>query len=486
MTVTHCHYLGCHCEQSNLNDLHTTLEVFLLMRRDILAIDVGTSAFKIGVFGPDLQKRCEASREYRCNLYDHGKADIETEKWWQALKDCCVETKEFLTKVGTISFSVTTPGLVAMGENGNALGPAILMLDGRSHKQAREIRQWVGEEKFLQETCNLPVSGGSSLCSILWIKENQPEIWKATTKFGHCNTYMVKRFTGDWAIDPSTTSITGLYNTVRHDLTWNKSVLSIAGIPENKLPPLVQSYHRVGNILPEIANELGLPQDCDVLCGGNDAVLAALSGGFTAPGDINYICGTCEITNVCLEQPIHSRNFNVRCHVIPNRWVTFFVLNTGGLALEWFHSVFCREMTQNQFYNDYVPSVLDSFLRREKSGPLEAEIPGWTPFLQGSRYSLEQLKASLSGLTLETTREDILLGLIKGNSMYQEQNIKEVSALVKLGRKVMTTGGGSKIRNFLKAKQHWMGGNFEFEYQDQSSLLGAAMLGQFNQMGRYL
>ena len=344
----------------------------------------------------------------------------------------------------------------------------------------------VGEEKFLQETCNLPVSGGSSLCSILWIKENQPEIWKATTKFGHCNTYMVKRFAGHWAIDPSTTSITGLYNTVRHDLTWNKSVLSIAGIPENKLPPLVQSYHRVGPILPEIANELGLPQDCDVLCGGNDAVLAALSGGFTAPGDINYICGTCEITNVCLEQPIHSRNFNVRCHVIPNRWVTFFVLNTGGLALEWFHSVFCREMTQNQFFNDYVPSVLDRFLRRETSGPLEAEIPGWTPFLQGSRYSLEQLKAGLSGLTLETTREDILLGLIKGNSLYQEQHIKEVSGLVKLGRKVMTTGGGSKIRNFLKAKQHWMGGNLEFEYQDQSSLLGAAMLGQFNQTGKYL
>ena len=119
-------------------------------------------------------------------------------------------------------------------------------------------------------------------------------------------------------------------------------------------------------------------------------------------------------------------------------------------------------------------------------GRLEAEIPGWVPFLQGSRYSLEQLKASLSGLTLETTREDILLGLIKGNSLYQGQHIKEVAGLVKLGRKVMTTGGGSKIRNFLKVKQRWMGGNFEYEYQDQSSLLGAAMLGQFNQTGKYL
>jgi sugar (pentulose or hexulose) kinase len=88
-----------------------------------------------------------------------------------------------------------------MAQDGKALGPAILMLDGRSHKQAREIRQLVGEEKFLLETCNLPVSGGSSLCSILWIKENQPGIWKATTS-SLLYTYMVKHFTGNRSDPP--------------------------------------------------------------------------------------------------------------------------------------------------------------------------------------------------------------------------------------------------------------------------------------------
>ncbi len=452
--------------------------------RDILAIDVGTTAFKIGVFGPDLEKRCEASRSYQINLYDHGKADIEPEKWWRALRDSCAELEEFLPSVGIISFSVTTPGLVPMAENGEALGPAILFLDGRSHQEARAIRERVGEEKFLSETCNLPVSGGSSLCSILWIRENQPEIWDATAKFGHCNTYMVKRFTGQWAIDPSTTSITGLYNTARHDLTWNKDVLKLAEIPETKLPPLMQSYHKVGKILPEIARELGLSESCDVLCGGNDAVLAALSGGFTAHGDINNICGTCEITNVCVDRPVSSRNFNVRCHVIPNRWVTFFVLNTGGMALDWFHSVFCRDMTQDQFYNEYVPSVLDSFFRSDDPDLLESNLPGYVPFLQGSRYSLEQLTANFSGLTLETTREMMLLGMIKGNAVYHGEHLKEVAKFVKLGRTVMTTGGGAKIRGFSEVKKRWTG-DFEYLYQDQSSLLGAAMLGQFYQTGEY-
>jgi len=295
---------------------------------------------------------------------------------------------------------------------------------------------------------------------------------------------MAKRFTGQWAIDPSTTSITGLYNTVRHDLTWNRDVLDLAEIPETKLPPLMQSYHRAGRILPQVARELGLPEDCDVLCGGNDAVLAALSGGFTSPGDINNICGTCEITNVCLDQPVSSANFNVRCHVIPNRWVTFFVLNTGGMALDWFHSVFCREMTQDQFYDEYVPSVLDDFFRSNDLDRLEADLPEYVPFLQGCRYSLEQMTASFSGLTLETSRERLLLGMIKGNAVYHGEHLKEVAKLVELGRTVMTTGGGAKIRGFLEVKKRWTG-DFEYRYQDQSSLLGAAMLGQFYQTRKY-
>jgi len=447
---------------------------------DILSIDVGTTSFKVGVFSPDLDKKCETSRLYEPNLYDFGKADIEPEKWWIVLQDCCGEIKSFLRSVSVISLSVTTPGLVAMNEAGTALGPAILFFDGRSHKQAKEIRKRVGEVKFLRETCNLPVSGGSSLSSILWIRENQPEIWHAAVKFGHCNTYMVKRLTGQWAIDPSTTSITGLYNTTRHDLTWNKDILASAGIPEDKLPPLTQSYHKAGKILPGVAATLGLPEDCDVLCGGNDAVLAALSGRLTAPGDMNIVCGTCEIVTVCVDTPVSSPNFNVRCHVIPNRWLTFFVLNTGGIALEWFHSVFCQDMTKDQFFNDYVPSVLNDFFSSKEVDRSEGEIPDYVPFLQGSRYSLEQMTASFSGLTLETTRGKMLLALLKGNAIYQGHHLREVASLVRLSGKAMVTGGGARIGGFLEAKKRWTG-DFEYQYQDQSSLLGAAMLGQFYQ-----
>ena len=185
-----------------------------------------------------------------------------------------------------------------------------------------------------------------------------------------------------------------------------------------------------------------------------------------------------------MDRPVSSPNFNVRCHVIPGRWVTFFVLNTGGLALEWFHSVFCRDMTTDQFYNDYIPMVLRSFLNSGNSESLEGDLPEYVPYLQGCRYSIEQMTASFSGLTLETTREKIFLGLIRGNAIYHRDHLKEVAGLVNIGKIVMTTGGGAKIKGFLEAKKHWSG-DFEFRYQDQSSLLGGAMLGQFYQTKKY-
>ncbi len=453
------------------------------MNRDILSIDVGTSALKLGVFTPTLDKRCEARRAYDFHAYDQGKADIEAEQWWQALRECCAEVGDALADVGVVSLSVTTPGLTPMAADGTALAPSVLFLDGRSHEQSAAIRRVVGEDRFLREACNLPVSGGSSLSTILWFRDCQPQVWERTAVFGHCNSYLVKRMTGRWAIDPSTTSITGLYNTAANDLTWNSGILELAGIPEEKLPPLMQSYDPVGTLLPHVADELGLPRDCTVLCGGNDAVLAALSSGLTEPRDVNIISGTCDIATVCTDRPIASPHFNMRCHAIPGRWLTFYVLNAGGDALDWFHGVFCRDLDDGRFYDDYVPGVLEEFLGSPDVDRREAELPEYVPHLSGSRYSLERLKASFTGLSLETTRDDLLLSVIRGNMTYLGKHLEEVAHLVNLSRTVGVSGGGANVRGMLEARRRWTG-DFTYRYQDQSSLLGAAMLGQIYQTGQ--
>jgi len=234
----------------------------------------------------------------------------------------------------------------------------------------------------------------------------------------------------------------------------------------------------------EIADQFGFPLDCTVLCGGNDAVLTTLSTGLTNPGDICTTNGTTDITMVILNKPLRSREFNIRCHVLPGLWVTFFVLNTGSIAYDWFHREFCKEMSLEDYYNQYIPAVLADFFNQPDVDRLAEDLPVYIPFLQGSRYSLERLTASFSGLTMETTRERLLLSLIKGNTSYTGDHLRALSQLIPLADTVQLSGGGAKIIGMEEAKKRWQG-KFNYQIVEQSSLIGAAILGQGYLKGDY-
>ena len=123
-----------------------------------------------------------------------------------------------------------------MDAEGRPLYPAILMLDQRSRQQAQRIIDVVGMNTLLAETANMPVAGGCSLASLLWIKDNLPEIYRKAAVFGHSNTFMAKWLTGAFAIDPSSASLTALYNTVKNDMTWNGEIAGAFGISLERLP----------------------------------------------------------------------------------------------------------------------------------------------------------------------------------------------------------------------------------------------------------
>jgi xylulokinase len=142
----------------------------------ILAVDIGTTGMKMGVFRLSngmLNLVRQFSQEYEVNIYNNGLfGDIEQEKWKTAFIAGCKEMEDLIGNVDVISLSGTTPGLTVMDKDGRALHPAILMLDQRSRKQAQFIIETVGMENLLKTTANMPVAGGCSLASILWIKDN--------------------------------------------------------------------------------------------------------------------------------------------------------------------------------------------------------------------------------------------------------------------------------------------------------------------------
>lgn len=437
----------------------------------ILGVDIGTTGMKLGVFQVNdgtLSLIEQFHQEYEVNIYNGGLfGDIEQDKWKKAFLAGCRAMEDAVADVDVISLSGTTPGLTAMDKNGEALYPAILMLDQRSRKQAQSIIDTIGIEKLLKTTGNMPVAGGCSLASILWIEENLPDVFGKTCMFGHSNTYFAHWLTGFFAIDPSSASLTALYNTVRNDLTWNEDIARAFGISLEQLPPIMPAHQSVGRVSGRLARELGFNKQPAVLIGGNDAVLAAYSVGINAPGDIINVNGTCEITLVCLDKCLASANYNIRAHVLPNRWLTLHVLNAGGIALDWFRSVFCSELDAQAFYDQFLPEAIDRWIDQESSVV-------YIPYLLGSRYSLEPLKAQLLGLTQQTTREEILAAIVRGLCQYQKAHLEEIGQSVPLGDTIQVTGGAVSPA-LIQAKSKWMR-DCRYVLNEQSSMKGAAML----------
>lgn len=439
----------------------------------ILSADVGTTALKMGVFeddGIDLHPIKQISLEYAINTYHDGMcSDIEPAKWQKAFRNGCTAMADLMAQVDVITLSGTTPGLTAMDENGEALYPAILMLDQRSRIQATNIIKTIGLASLLETTANMPVAGGCSLASILWIKDNLPEIFKKTRIFGHSNTFMAKWLSGTFAMDPSSASLTALYNTARNDLTWNKEIARCFGLSLTQLPELIPAYNSTGRLQTRLSRELGLIKEPPVVIGGNDAVLAAYSVGMREPGEIFNINGTCEITMVCLPKCYPSNHYNIRTHVIPERWFSFYVMNAQGKAFEWFKELFCSEMSRNEFFNDFMPAAINKWLDRD-SGVI------YVPYLMGSRYSLEPLKAGFSGLTPESSREELLAAMVRGLCQYQRQHLMEIAAEIPLRDEILVSGGAVNPA-LISAKTKWMR-SCTYNFEIESSLKGAAMLGQ--------
>jgi len=437
----------------------------------ILGVDVGTTGIKMAVFEEKENSLIELdsfAKTYAVHTYHDGLfSDIDPAQWQDAFIEGCRRMAHRTADVEVIGFSGTTPGLTAMDRDGKALYPAILMLDQRSRMQAQHIIRTVGLKTLMQVTGNMPVAGGCSLASILWIKENHPDLFEKTHVFGHCNTFMAAWLTRGFAIDPSSASLSALYNTGENNLQWNADIASAFGLSTDRLPRVIPSHESAGRVIPKVARELGLKKEPAVVIGGNDAVLAAYSVGIEHPGDILNVNGTCEITLVCLPRCIPSREYNVRTHVIPERWLTLYVMNAGGAALEWFRTLFCSEMPAVEFHRQFVPRAIEAWIERE-SGVT------YVPYLMGSRYSLEPLKAAFTGLTAETGREELLAALVKRLCRYQREHLKEISMEVPLAKEIYVTGGAVSPA-FIRAKQRWMRDGV-YRHQEESSMRGAALL----------
>ena len=376
--------------------------------------------------------------------------------------------------VDAIGLSVMSPAWVAMDAEGEALTPIVTHQDRRSTDVAVELERRVGKEQFLRVAGNRPVPGGISITTWVWYLKNEADALKRADLVGHLNTFLHRQMTGARVIDPSNASFTGLYRTVDQG-GWSQLLCEAAGISPHLLPEIIEGNVIGGTVTRPAASRFHLTPGTPVLAGVIDTSSAMLLSG--APiGQLTNNCGSTDVLGLCAARAFPQERLLTRALGVGHKWMSVSTLAAAGSALQWMNEQVFSDHTPARFWK-----LVSDLAHGSKSsrGGRRLEPPAGTvhfePYLAGDRTSVEQRQGAFTGLTLATTRQQMLAAVIEALA---EASAARLDLFRQLGApmrpRVMLTGGAQ--RGLAELLHRDWKGRWTFYQEKEATLRGLARL----------
>ncbi|MEI8200475.1 MAG: FGGY family carbohydrate kinase [Eubacteriales bacterium] len=302
-----------------------------------LAIDLGTTGCRSIVFDQELHILGDSYEEYGLIIPQENWVEQDADLWW----NLTVKTmKEAIHASGIsgreiVGISISSQGItvVPVNKSMQPLCNAISWLDIRAQEETEQIIQDFGQQGMFAIT-GKRIDACYTLPKILWLKKNKPDIFAKTWKLLMPMEYLIGKLTGECVSDHSMASGTLMYDIKQS--RWSSEILSNYGLTEQILPELKWSGERAGTVLPSVAEEIGLREDCIVAVGAQDQKCASLGAGLR-PGVITISLGTsgavCKVWDTCKTQGAATIGWSA--YINKKSWVTEGVVNTAGVCLRW-------------------------------------------------------------------------------------------------------------------------------------------------------
>ena len=313
---------------------------------NLLGLDIGTTGCKALLFDSDGALLAKASREYAVDFPHPQWAEQDLENVWrlaqEAIREVIAVAK--VTEIAAIGLSVHGEAITPVDKNGLPLRPTILGMDSRTSPQNDWLREKFGGETLFRRT-GMPIHTINTLPKLLWLKENEPEIWKAADKFLLVEDFLIQKMTGRAVVSQCLASRTQLFNLNRGK--WDDEILEALGLDSDRLSQVQPSGTFIGTLSPQLAAAFGLIRPPSVVAGGHDQACGALGVGLTKPGLASVSTGTAEVVEVALpspivSQPLYEGNISVYNHVVPGLFLAMTLNHSGGMSLRWFRDGFCE------------------------------------------------------------------------------------------------------------------------------------------------
>lgn len=429
-----------------------------------IGVDLGTSAVKLLLMDETGKIQNIVSREYPISFPQPGWSEQNPEDWFTQSMEGIRELTRNCDKsqVAGISFGGQMHGLVALDAEDNVIRPAILWNDGRTTKETAYLNEVIGKGALSRYTANIAFAGFTAP-KLLWVKENEPKNFARICKIMLPKDYLAYKLSGVHCTDYSDASGMLLLN-VEHKC-WSKEMIEICGISEEQLPKLFESYEVVGTLKPEIAGELGLPESIKVIAGAGDNAAAAVGTGTVGEGRCNLSLGTSGTIF------ISSKKFSVDEHN---------ALHSFDHADGSFHLMGCMlsAASCNKWWMDEILQTKEYGEEQKKIMKLGENHVFYLPYLMGERspHNDPKARATFTGMTMDTTREDMTLAVLEGVAFGLRDSLEVARSLgIKIER-TKICGGGAKSSLWKRIIANVMNLNVDVIESEEGPGYGAAML----------
>jgi len=359
-------------------------------------------------------------------------------EWWEAvsasIRSVLEEAGTSGDGVGAIGLTGQMHGLVLLDAGGNVLRPAILWNDQRTQSQCNEIHARLGKERFIQITGNVALTGFTAP-KILWVKENEPEVYARGKHVLLPKDYIRYKLTGEYAMDKADGAGTVLFDLKKRD--WSEEVLAALEIPHEWMPRTFEGPEFTGNVTEEAAALTGLKAGTPVAAGGGDQAAQAVGVGAVDPGIVGLTVGTSGVvfatTPSALIEP--EGRLHAFCHAVPGLWHFMGVMLSAAGSLQWYRDALASNMS------------FDDLVSEAASVPAGSEGLQFLPYLTGERtpHPDPLARGGFIGLTIRHHRPHMTRAVLEGVSF----GLKDSFTLIQnagLGAvtQVRASGGGTK------------------------------------------
>ncbi len=432
----------------------------------ILTLDAGTTSIKGALFDLTGALICSRIHEYSLEKPAPDIVELDPEVYWQGAQ---AVIEEILDETAVAPETITALGVTSQGEtlivldrHGMPLRKAIVWLDNRAKTESDCIREKFTQQQVYQVTGQQDIVPGWPAAKILWLRQNEPAVFKAAAKFLMVEDYLIYRLTGRYATDHAMNPST-LYYDLRNGCWW-EAMLDYIGISEGQLPVLLNS----GEVAGRVTAKIGLSAKTAVTVAPIDQVAAAVGAGNIAPGMITETTGCALAVCATVAQPVYDPQMRVGLyrHAEPGLFVLLPWIPTAGMILRWFRDEFGDGC-------DYAALVEPAVVI-----PAGSEGLILLPHFSGMNSPAvnPEAKGVFYGITTAHRKAHFVRAVLESVAYALRDNVE---LLVDLGipcRDVTSLGGAARSTLWLQIKADILQRNITVMHCDEATSLGTAIL----------